>query len=78
MENILFQAIPIALRDDIEAFVEYAVDQRLAELLGDPDQGLEVREELLERLRDQQKQVAAGELGRPMSEVMKVLGLEHE
>jgi hypothetical protein len=57
-------------------WIEHIVDQRLVELFGDPDEGLELREDLVERLREQQKRVAAGELGIPFDEVQRRLGLE--
>ena len=70
MADNSFQAIPAELRETIELFVELAVDQRLQEILGDPDDGLEVHEELVQRLQEQQKRVAAGERGRSMEEVI--------
>ena len=76
MTHAPFQSIPPELREAIELLVEQTVDQRLREFLGDPDEGLEVREELLQRLRDQQKRVAVGERGRPMEEVFKDLGVD--
>ncbi|MEX2316981.1 MAG: hypothetical protein WD669_07510 [Pirellulales bacterium] len=76
MATVPFQMIPAALRDDIEAFVEHVVDQRLVELFGDPDEGFELREEVVQRLREQQKRVAAGDLGVPYDEVVRRLGLE--
>jgi hypothetical protein len=68
--------MPAKLRDDLEALIEHVVDQRLVELFGDPDEGLELRPELIERLREQQTRVAAGELGIPMAEVHRRLGLK--
>ena len=76
MASIPFQTIPAELREEIEMLIEYIVDQRLAELIGDPDEGLEFREEVIHRLREQQKRVAAGELGIPFAEVQRRLGLE--
>ena len=76
MASVPFQSIPAELRENIESFVEYAVDQRLVELLGDPDAGLELRDEVKERLLQQQRDVAAGDLGRPFDEVVRELGLE--
>jgi hypothetical protein len=70
------QALSPALQEQIELFVEQAVDQRLSELLGDPDEGLELREELISRLREQQQRVAAGKLGIPFDEVRRRLGLK--
>ncbi len=68
--------IPAEMREELEGWIEHIVDQRLVELFGDPDEGLELREELVERLRKQQKQVAAGERGQPMEEVFKELRLD--
>jgi hypothetical protein len=76
MSHLPFQSIPADLREEIKMLVEHTVDQRLRDLLGDPDNGLELREELMERLRDQQKRVAAGERGRPMEEVFNELGVD--
>jgi hypothetical protein len=76
MSNVTSQSIPADVREAIELMVEETVDRRLQEILGDPDQGLVVREELLQRLKEQQKRVATGERGRPMEEVIKELGLE--
>jgi hypothetical protein len=76
MSHAQYQSIPAELRQEIELFVEHTVDQRLRELLGDPDEGLEIREELVQRLRDQQKRVAAGERGRSMKDVFGELGVD--
>ncbi|MEX2168243.1 MAG: hypothetical protein WD851_02955 [Pirellulales bacterium] len=75
MVNFAFPATPAELREMIDTAVEEAVDRRLEELLGDPDQGLEVREEIIERLKKQQTRVASGERGRPMEDVVRDLGL---
>jgi hypothetical protein len=75
MSHAPYQSIPAELRQEIELFIEHAVDQRLRELLGDPDEGLVLREELAQRLRDQQQRVAAGARGRSMKEVFGELGV---
>jgi hypothetical protein len=66
---------PAATREDIEAIVEQVVDQRLAEWFGDPDEGLELRPEVVQRLREQKRRVAASDLGVPMEEVVRSLGI---
>jgi hypothetical protein len=78
MSDALYQSIPAEMRREIELFVEHAVDQRLLELLGDPDEGLEIREDLAQRLREQQLRVAAGARGQSMKEVFSQLGGPHE
>jgi hypothetical protein len=55
--------------------IDEAVDQRLQELLGDPDEGKVVRRQLAATLRRQQKAEAAGEVGRPLDEVARRLEL---
>ena len=60
------------LREMIEAIIE----EKLLELLGDPDEGLPLRKSVRERLLRQQMAVAAGERGEPLEEVVARLGLE--
>ena len=76
MANATPKEISTELREFIEAAVEDAIDRRLQDLLGDPDEGLEVREEVLQRLKEQQRRVAAGERGRSFEDVVKELGLQ--
>jgi vacuolar-type H+-ATPase subunit E/Vma4 len=64
------------LRKLIEALVEEAVEQKLVEMLGDPDKGLALRETVRDRLLQQRQAVAAGERGQPLADVMQRLGLE--
>ena len=64
------------LRNLIEALVEEAVEQKLVEMLGDPDIGLTLRETVRDRLLQQRQAVAAGERGQPLTDVMQRLGLE--
>jgi hypothetical protein len=52
------------------------VEQKLFELLGDPDEGLEIRKSVRQRLLHQKKAVAAGERGEPFEDVVRRLGLE--
>lgn len=76
MASTPFQTVPAEMREEIELFIEHVVDQLLAELIGDPDEGLLLREEVVQRLREQQKRVPAGELGISFAEVQRRLGLE--
>ena len=59
----------------IGAAVEVAVEQKLIEILGDPDEGLEIREAIRDRLVRQRRAVAEGEQGLPLEEVVQSLGL---
>ena len=63
-------------RDELREMIEVTLEQKLLELLGDPDEGLEIRESVRERLLRQQKSVAAGERGEPFEDVVRRLGLE--
>ena len=60
----------------IGVVVEASVEQKLIEILGDPDEGLEIREAVRERLLRQRQAVAAGEQGLPFEDVVQHLGLE--
>jgi hypothetical protein len=60
------------LRDVIEA----AVEHKLLELLGDPDEGLPVRKSVRDRLLRQKRAVSAGERGESFEDVVRRLGLE--
>jgi hypothetical protein len=55
--------------------VSTAVEQKLVELFGDPDDGLELKEDLRKRLIRQRKSVAKGERGSDFIAVRKQLGL---
>ena len=56
---------------ELKALVREAVEEALIELLGDPDQGLELREEIQERLRHSLERVEKGERGIPAEEAAK-------
>jgi hypothetical protein len=60
---------------EFRVLVEDAVEQKLMELLGDPDQGLEVRKSIQERLLRQQAAVQSGERGRKLADVAQELEL---
>jgi hypothetical protein len=63
-------------RKMIGAVVEASVEQKLIEILGDPDEGLEIREAVRDRLLRQRRGVAAGEQGLPFEDIVQQLGLE--
>ncbi len=46
--------------------VEVTIEQKLIEMLGDPDEGLVVRDDVRERLLRQRQRVRLGERGRPL------------
>jgi hypothetical protein len=61
---------------ELQRIVEAAVERKLAELLGDPDEGLRLRKAVRDRLLRQRRAVAAGKRGEPLQDVVKRLGLE--
>jgi hypothetical protein len=65
----------IWLPDDL-ALIESSIEQKLLEMLGDPDEGLPIRKSVRERLLRQKQAVAAGERGELLDEVVRKLGLE--
>jgi len=63
-------------KDELVEVIETVVEQKLLELLGDPDEGLPIRKSVRERLLRQKRAVAAGERGEPFADVVRRLGLE--
>ncbi|MDI6773529.1 MAG: hypothetical protein QME77_13235 [bacterium] len=59
---------------ELRALIQEAVEQALLELLGDPDQGLSVRDDLHARLRGSLERVRRGERGVAAQEVAKRAG----
>ncbi len=59
----------------VEAVVEASIEQKLVELLGDPDESLAIREDVRERLLRQRQLVASGERGQSLNDVVQALGL---
>ena len=63
-------------RSELQEIIENAVEQKLLELLGDPDEGLHLRKLVRDRLLRQKQAVAAGERGKPFKDVVRRLGLQ--
>jgi hypothetical protein len=61
---------------EFRELIETVVEQKLMELLGDPDDGLELRKAVRTRLERQIRATANGERGRALEEVASDLGLE--
>ncbi len=58
-------------KEELTDLIEATVEQKLIELLGDPDESLELREEVRESILRQRAAVAKGERGRPFEEVVE-------
>ena len=62
-------------QDELRIMLGDLIDQKLTEILGDPDEGLVMRKAFRDRLIRQRKAVARGEQGKPFDEVKKRLGI---
>jgi len=62
-------------KEELRNMIEETVEQKLLAVLGDPDEGLEIREVVRDRLLRQREAVGAGERGRPFADVVQQLGL---
>jgi signal recognition particle GTPase len=58
--------------DELKAFIDEAVDMRLEERLGDSDAGLEIKPEVIKRIRKSRRNKTTI----PAAEVAKRLGLK--
>jgi hypothetical protein len=59
---------------DLRAMLGELIEEKLVELIGDPDEDQEIRTSVVRRLRAQQSRAAAGERGRDLEEVVRTLG----
>ena len=61
--------------DQFKALIEEVVEEKLQEILGDPDVGLELRDEVKEKLKQSLAAVKGGQKGIPIEEVANQAGL---
>jgi hypothetical protein len=61
--------------DELKQLVGLAVEEKLIELLGDPDEGVVLRESVRKRLLRQKRAVAKGERGELLEDVVRRLKL---
>ncbi len=61
-------------KDELQKMIEAIIEQKLIELLGDPDEGLPLRKSVRERLLRQKRAVAKGERGEPLEDVVQRMG----
>ena len=62
--------------EQFKSLIEEVIEEKLEELIGDPDIGLELREEIKERLRSSLAARQRGEKGIPIEEVARQAGLD--
>jgi len=75
MEEIMTTVAQMT-KDELQEMIETVVEQKLLELLGDPDEDLPLRKAIRERLLRQKRAVASGERGQRFEDVIRRLGLE--
>ncbi|MDQ7065019.1 MAG: hypothetical protein Q9P90_12345 [candidate division KSB1 bacterium] len=63
-------------KEELREMIETIIEQKLLEWVGDPDEGLAIREALRKRLLQQKQAVAEGERDEPLKDVAQRLGLE--
>jgi len=63
-------------KDELKEMIAAVIEQKLMELVGNPDQELTIRKKLQERLLIQKKAVANGERGELLADVAHRLGLD--
>jgi len=62
--------------EQFKGLIQEAIEEKLEELVGDPDLGLELREEIKERLRSSLAARQGGQRGVPVDEVARQAGLD--
>jgi hypothetical protein len=63
-------------KSELREMIETIIEQKLLELLGDPDEGLPIRKSVRDRLLGQKQAVVGGQRGEPLEDVARRLGLE--
>ena len=61
--------------DELKKLIESVIEEKLFELFGDLDEGLTLRKPMRDRLIRQQEDVATGERGEPLKDVVGRLEL---
>ena len=61
--------------DELREIIGSVIEEKLKEILGDPDDGLDLKANIRERLLLQQQAVTEGERGDDLNEVAERLGL---
>ena len=63
-------------KGELKEMIETSIEQKLLELLGDPDEGLPIRKLVRDRLLRQKQAVSAGERGELFDDVVRRPGVE--
>ncbi|MEI8132613.1 MAG: hypothetical protein WCG34_09275 [Leptolinea sp.] len=73
--NTLVNMTQSAFKEMLEDIVEAAVEQKMIELFGDSEDGLVMRQSIRDRLAKQRMEVASGQTGQDLEDVVRKLGL---
>lgn len=63
-------------KEELKTLIENAIEEKLIELFGDPDEGLKIKDTFRKRLLKQREKVIAGERRLSLEKVTKDLGFE--
>jgi hypothetical protein len=74
--NKIAEMTQTEFKEMLEAVIETTVEEKLLEILGDPDDGLELREAIRDRLIRQRMAVVNGQYGQPLEDLVSEMGLE--
>ena len=75
MEGLMAATVSRMTPDELREMMASLIEQKLLELLGDPDEDLRIRRSLSNRLLRPKKAVARGQRGEPLDHVVERLGL---
>ena len=64
--------------EQLKILIDEAVEDKLAEILGDPDRGLELTDEAKRRIEEALAALKRGEKGIPLEELAGELGIKLE
>ncbi len=63
-------------KEELIQVIETVIERKLLELFDDSDDGLELKQDVRDRLLHQQEMVAQGERGHPFDDIVQQLDLE--
>ena len=64
--------------EQLKMLIDEAVEDKLAEILGDPDRGLELTDEAKHRIEEALAALKRGEKGIPLEELSREMGIKLE
>ena len=63
-------------KEELRELIGAIVEEKLLQLIADPDEGMQVQDNLRDRLLRQQRLVASGARGESLDDVLAQLGLD--